>query len=187
MGAVKRRLAAGIGAAAALGFYRRTTGVLLRRLSRDPRWHTVLALTPDRAAARRCVWQGSFTRCGQGSGDLGGRMERAMRRFPASPVVLVGSDIPDIRSFHVAEAFRALGRNEFVFGPSDDGGYWLAGARHGALASGLFRNVRWSGPHALSDTLVNAEGSGVAFLQELCDIDTVDDLLRWRGSRSHFS
>ena len=118
---------------------------------------------------------------GQGDGDLGRRMERALIRFRANPVVLIGSDIPDIDDSHIAAAFEALGHADFVFGPSDDGGYWLVGARHGVSVRGLFDRVRWSGPHALVDTLKNAGQRRVALLEELIDIDTADDLARWRG------
>jgi len=191
LGTVKSRLAAGIGDSAALHFYQRTTGNLLRRLSRDPRWRTVLAITPDGAATRRMMWDGEFVAVGQGSGDLGERMERALTRLGAGPVLLIGSDIPDIQPRQIAAGIQALGNNDFVFGPSDDGGSWLVGARHGRKARGLFRDVRWSGPHALPDTLRNAKrgnGTGrVALLEELVDIDTEEDLRRWRASRGYFS
>jgi len=180
LGAVKRRLAAGIGDFAALQFYRQSTRTLLRRVSRERRWQTILAMTPDRATIDRFGWTGA-AQMGQGFGDLGQRMERALSRFRSNPVVLIGSDIPDIDASHIEAAFKALGRADFVFGPSDDGGYWLVGARHGAEARGLFDKVRWSGPHALADTLANAGRRRTARLEELIDIDTVDDLARWRG------
>jgi uncharacterized protein len=181
LGAVKRRLAAGIGDFAALRFYRRTTQNILGRVSRDTRWRTVLAMTPDAAVTGRCAWSGNFQRLAQRHGNLGERMERALLRFPSSPVLLIGSDIPDIGARQIAAGLAALGQNDLVFGPSDDGGYWLVGARYGRLARGLFENVRWSGPHALTDTLANAKQRPIALLEELADIDTADDLARWGG------
>ncbi|WP_425283593.1 DUF2064 domain-containing protein [Methyloceanibacter stevinii] len=47
--------------------------------------------------------------------------------MPPGPVVLVGSDIPRISRAHIAEAFRLLGNADAVFGPAQDGGYWLVG------------------------------------------------------------
>ena len=181
LGAVKRRLAAGIGDPAALRFYVRTTRTLLRRVARDRRWRTVLAMTPDRAATARSVWYGKFDRMGQRHGALGQRMERALLRFASNSVLLVGSDIPDIGVSQIAAGFAALGTGDLVLGPADDGGYWLVGARHGGLARGLFRNVRWSSPHALADTLANAGQRRIALLEELTDIDTAEDLARWSG------
>lgn len=180
LGAVKRRLAAGIGDLPALQFYLGSTGKVLRRVSGGRRWRTILAMTPDGTSVDRFGWVHT-ERMGQGDGDLGRRMELALSRFRSNPVVLIGSDIPDIDASHIATAFEALGHADLVFGPSDDGGYWLVGARHGANARGLFDRVRWSGPHALADTLKNARQRRVALLEELIDIDTADDLARWRG------
>jgi len=178
LGAVKRRLAAGVGAVAARGFYVETTRVLLRRVAHDRRWRTVIAVTPDAAARRGRHWPGSVALLSQGSGDLGARMERAMLGFPGRRVVLVGSDIPGLSADHVRAAIAALGRADLVFGPAHDGGYWLVGARDGRLARGLFRRVRWSGPNALSDTLANAPARRVAMLDILDDIDDAADLAR---------
>src|SRR5215469_5568915 len=94
LGRVKSRLAAGIGAIAALRFYRQTSESLLRALARDARWRVHLALTPDRDAVRASPWGMALSRFGQGAGDLGRRMERAVRRMPPGPVVIIGSDIP---------------------------------------------------------------------------------------------
>lgn len=180
-GAVKRRLAAGIGTAAAHRFYRETTRRLLRRIAGDPRWEVHLAVTPDVAARRGRFWPARLPRFAQGNGDLGVRMARAMQRFPRRPVVLVGSDIPALDAHHVREALDRLGRCDLVFGPARDGGYWLVGAREAGLLRGLFRRVRWSGPHALADTLANAGNCRVTLLEELADVDDAADYARWRA------
>ena len=51
MGVVKTRLGRDIGAVQATAFYRITMGNVLRRLSCDPRFETVLAVAPDAAVA----------------------------------------------------------------------------------------------------------------------------------------
>jgi len=183
LGAVKRRLAAGIGMAAARRFYLETTRTVLRRLCRDPRWDVHLAVTPDAAAARGRYWPASVPRFAQGYGDLGRRMARAIRRFPHRPVVLVGSDVPDIAAGHIALAFRELGRGDLVFGPALDGGYWLVGARDADMVRGLFRNVRWSGPHTLADTRATAGARRVRLVDKLDDVDDRADYVRWRLNR----
>ena len=178
LGAVKRRLARDLGDLAAWRFYRMTAGRLLRELSADPRWQTWLALTPDRAArAGRGVWPGRHALIAQGPGDLGARMGRLLRALPPGPVVIVGSDIPDLRPVHVARALRLLGESDWVFGPAGDGGYWLIGARRRrAPPRGTFAGVRWSSAHALADTCANLKGARIGFLEELADVDTGDDL-----------
>jgi hypothetical protein len=45
--------------------------------------------------------------------------------------------------------------------------------------------VRWSGPHALADTLANLKGHRVALAATLCDIDTEEDYRRSRESIQH--
>ena len=176
LGAVKTRLARDIGAAASSHFYEETLRRLLRRVARDAPWRCWLAVTPDafaRAARRR--WRflpRDLAVVAQGRGDLGQRMARAFAALPPGPAVLVGSDIPAIARHHIAAAFAALGRHDAVFGPAEDGGYWLVGQRRLRPMPHLFRAVRWSGPHALADTLANlAPGQRHALVARLADID----------------
>ncbi len=177
LGAVKRRLARGIGARAALRFYVGQLATLLRATARDRRWRTVIAATPDHAPAR---WPMALPRVPQGRGDLGQRMLRAMR--PHRRCVLVGSDIPGITAADIAAAFRALGRADAVFGPARDGGYWLVGLGPRRPAA-PFAGVRWSTRHALADTRANFRGRRVAAVRRLRDVDTAADLAALRRSR----
>jgi glycosyltransferase A (GT-A) superfamily protein (DUF2064 family) len=108
-------------------------------------------------------------------------MQRLMDRLPHGPVVIVGSDIPGITAEDVAKAFRALGNHDVVLGPAVDGGYWLAGQRRIPKTLRLFGGVRWSSPHALADTLKNAEGRNVALLRVLSDVDDLSGYLEWRS------
>ena len=106
-------------------------------------------------------------------------MERVSLKFPNNPVLIIGSDIPDISNRIIKNAFKAVRRHDLVFGPSPDGGYWLVGARAGLLVRGLFDNVRWSTAFALSDTLNNIGMKKVVFVDTLNDIDSVEDFVRW--------
>jgi rSAM/selenodomain-associated transferase 1 len=179
LGAVKRRLAVGIGRLAALRFHRLTLEGTLRRLARDPRWHTVLCVT---SGAYR--WPRGVSRIGQVAGDLGARMAHAIAAMPPGPVVLVGSDIPDIEAAHIVHALRALAARDAVFGPAGDGGYWLVGVRDRALLRGLFRGVRWSTDHALADTIANLPpGRAYGLADALSDVDDAAAFARWRDGR----
>ncbi len=175
LGAVKTRLGAEIGTLAAWRFYTLMLGRLWRRFGRDPRWHTVLAVSPDRGAAR---WPSGPSRRPQGRGDLGRRMARALAGHDG-PVVLVGGDIPTLDTRHIAQALKLLRRADVVFGPAADGGFWLVGLRHGRRrpwAAGMFRGVRWSSPHALADSLANLPVTArVAMLETLRDVDRPAD------------
>ena len=183
-GRVKSRLAADIGPGPALAVYRRLLSRTLRRLARDSRWTVVLAVTPAQQARRPGRWQRGLPAIAQVGGDIGLRMAAAMAAMPAGKVVLVGSDIPGIGRGHVAAAFRALDDHDAVFGPAEDGGFWLVGLAPSLRAAPLFEGVRWSSAHALADAVAALPpGTRVARTALLPDIDDGDDLARWRARR----
>jgi rSAM/selenodomain-associated transferase 1 len=187
LGRVKRRLSREIGDVAALRFYRHCLSHTLLKLARDARWQTLIALSPDRDMSRP-LWL-SHARLGrmpQGGGDLGHRMQRLMMCLPPGPVVIVGSDIPAAGPGLVAEAFSRLGDADAVFGRATDGGYWLIGLKRVPTILQPFAGVRWSGPHALADTLANLHGRRVAFTATLRDVDTKTDLDQERSCAERF-
>jgi rSAM/selenodomain-associated transferase 1 len=186
-GSVKRRLARGIGDVAALRFYRAMLANTVARLGADPRWRTYLAVTPDTALTEPC-WPvpRNVARIPQGHGDLGQRMQNLFDRMPPGPVVIVGSDIPAIRPAHITHAFNLLGRAEVVFGPAQDGGYWLVGLKRSPRRLVPFDRVPWSTEEALAATAANVHGRIVLFTQRLSDVDTMQDYLRERKSSERF-
>ena len=171
LGTVKTRLGREIGAVAATGFYRCVTANLIRRLARDRRWHTVLAIAPDNALASP-VWPKDVGRLPQGPGDIGRRMARLLSDGGSGgPAILVGSDVPGLRASHIAEAFALLRQHSVVFGPAEDGGFWLVGRNSRIHPGGFFHGVRWSSPHALADTSKNVAHLSVVFAATLSDVD----------------
>ncbi|MDX1781055.1 MAG: TIGR04282 family arsenosugar biosynthesis glycosyltransferase [Thalassovita sp.] len=181
-GRVKTRLGRDIGMVGAAWWFRHQAARLLRRL-RDPRWDLILAVTPDREGLASRVWPAHLARMPQGAGDLGDRMARAFRSCPPGPVCIIGTDIPGITRAHVARAFAALGNHDAVFGPADDGGYWLVGLKRTAPPpAALFENVRWSSEHALSDSIATLPGLRIAQVDALADVDTAEDMARLRPS-----
>lgn len=180
-GRVKTRLGRDIGQTAAAQWFRHQSADLIRRLGRDPRWDLVLAVSPDHTGLSSRVWPTRIARIPQGGGDLGARMRRLLAA-QAGPTVIIGADIPGIHPRHIALAFAVLGQNDVVFGPAGDGGYWLVGARRlgRPLAQGLFRNVRWSTPDAMADSIDSAGHSKIGLVDPLDDVDTGADLRRLR-------
>ena len=178
-GRVKSRLARDIGRIDALWWYRQQCQRLVRRLASDPRWETVLAVTPDRAAAGR-FWPAGVERTGQGVGDLGQRMARFLRRGPGD-VLIVGSDVPGITAALVAGTFRRLGPCDAVLAPAEDGGYWAIGRRAGAaLPAGALAGVRWSTRHARADSAASLAPLRLCLGPVLADVDCAADLARQR-------
>lgn len=182
IGRVKTRLARDIGAVEALRFFRTASASLIRRVGRDPRWRTLIAVSPDRAVHDKGVWPQDIPRVGQGEGDLGCRMGSLFRDLPPGPVVIIGADIPGIEKKHIADAFAALGESDTVIGPAEDGGYWLVGQKRRPRVKEIFAGVRWSSEETMADTLKNIreQNMSVALLDRLADIDEGADLARWR-------
>ena len=107
-------------------------------------------------------------------------MQRIFDTCGQGPLIIVGTDVPFIKSETIAEASRRLRRVDAVFGPAEDGGYWLVGLSSRPKRLAPFENVRWSSPHALADTLTNLRGQRVAFAAVLFDIDTEADYRRYK-------
>lgn len=180
LGAVKRRLARGIGDRAALRFHTATLTALLRDLTSCRRLNVVLAVTPDRAFVRLPP---RVQRIEQGHGDVGTRMTRALSRYPKGRAALIGCDIPQAGSGDIRAALRGLGTADAVFGPAADGGYWLIalGPRRPAE---LFGPARWSTEHALADTLNQFRHRRTNFVRTLHDVDTIADWRHWQHWQS---
>jgi rSAM/selenodomain-associated transferase 1 len=177
-GRVKTRLARGAGTAVATAFLRTNLALTTLRLARDRRWQTLLCVAPDAACNSR-MFPRSIERLAQGRGDLGQRMARATSVLNgAGPAVIIGADIPAIRSDDIAAAFRALQGADAVFGPAGDGGYWLVGLAHRQRGRPLFCNVRWSSPYALADTIANLGPRRFALISQKDDVDEPADLSR---------
>ena len=184
LGLGKRRLAQEIGDVATVRFERVMLALLLRRLAADRRWRLRIAVTPDRARRHARHWRRGVDVTGQGGGDLGIRMRRALAASPPGPVVLVGGDIPGLSANHVVAAFHVLGTSDLVFGPAKDGGFWLVGARRRPRLPPLFDKVRWSSHYALADTLAGlTRRIKVGHAAKLQDVDDADTYRRLKPNR----
>ncbi len=108
-GRVKTRLGRGIGMVPAAWWFRHQCARLLRGLA-DPRWDTVLAVSPDAEGLASRIWPAHLGRVPQGRGDLGARMGRVFRGLPPGPVVIIGADIPGVTRAHIARGLRRAGQ-----------------------------------------------------------------------------
>ena len=177
MGRVKTRLGRDIGAATATGIHRSTLSHVAARLYCPARWQTMLAVAPNSALASRML-PSKLARVPQGAGGLGSRLQYLVDQCPPGPLIIVGTDIPGIHARDIDAAFRCLGSHDAVFGPASDGGYWLVGLKRRRALLRVFDNVRWSGPHALSDTKKNLAVLRVAEIASHDDVDTAADCNR---------
>ncbi|MEO3889352.1 TIGR04282 family arsenosugar biosynthesis glycosyltransferase [Nonomuraea sp. B5E05] len=121
-----------------------------------------------------------FTVLPQRGGGLDERLaaafEDAYRLLPV-PVVLIGMDTPQVTPDLLAEAVALLDGRDAVFGPANDGGFWLLGLRDPDPA--LLLGVPMSEPDTGEIQLRRMEEAGmsVASLPCLTDVDTMADAI----------
>lgn len=95
--------------------------------------------------------------------------------------VLCGSDIPDLKAEIISKAFEKI-NNSPVIGPAVDGGYYLIGSCKDSFNSEYFTDIAWSTDSVLKTTLEKMEKLGLKpfLLEPLNDIDTIEDLNKWK-------
>ena len=174
LGKVKTRLAKTLGANAALKAYI----ILLEHTE------SVLQTIPcdkvvyySEEIQQKDLWSEAFyqKKLQKGS-DLGTRMKHAFEmafKDSYEKVVIIGSDLYDLNSTHIENAFKALEQHELVIGPSLDGGYYLLGMKK--LHPAVFEHKSWGTDTVLEATLTDLKQQNVKLLETLNDIDTFED------------
>jgi rSAM/selenodomain-associated transferase 1 len=192
-GQVKTRLSPPYTKKVAAGLYACLLEDTAEEMARVLRVHRYLFYAPSGSGRsfRRSPFSG-FEHLPQSPGNLGNRMAAAFDTAfarGATRAVLVGADCPALSATLVRAAFRELDSCAgAVFGPSNDGGFYLIALS--ARAPSLFRGVNWGAGSVLSEVSKRCRAAGLpyAFLPTAQDIDTVDDvtsLIRW--ARTHSS
>ena len=125
-----------------------------------------------------------FVLLAQEGHDLGARLDNALvacLNQGFQQVVVMNSDGPTLPACYLSQAFEYLNQADVVFGPAEDGGYYLVGASQPQPR--LLRGVKMSTPTVLQDTLALAreEKLTVKLLPKWYDIDTIADLKRLVG------
>ncbi|HVA76554.1 MAG TPA: TIGR04283 family arsenosugar biosynthesis glycosyltransferase [Candidatus Binataceae bacterium] len=176
-GETKTRLIPALGAQGAAKLahaFFQDTWALLRKIADA----TLILAVTDRdpafdAAVEAEVWL-------QGDGDLGDRMERALRRAleRSNAAIVVGSDSPGLPLRIFEQARQALLRADAILGPSEDGGFYLIGLTR--CPDGLLAGLRWSQSDTCERTLerLRSRGLRVQMLERWFDVDEPADLER---------
>ena len=182
-GAVKTRLAASLGNAAASSLYRQFVITLLTRF-RDVADCRQLAYWPPQQMQAFVSLAGEHWEvCPQINGDLGRRMSHFFEGAfsgGARRVVLIGSDSPTLPRNHIAQAFESLKKYPLVLGSTPDGGYYLIGAT--PPVPRIFDHISWSSASVWDETVALIDRENLTFteLPEWFDVDELDDLTRLR-------
>lgn len=175
LGKVKKRLAADIGAKAALNLYNHLlehTVEVTRNLPVE-KWVFYSEEIPQED-----IWnKDKFSKKLQQGKDLGERMKNAFRSgFNAgfSNIIIIGSDLYDLQEEDLKKAFLTLQDSEAVIGPAKDGGYYLLGLK--SLPSQVFENKIWGSDSVLEATLADLKNFTLTKLEARNDIDRLEDL-----------
>ena len=168
----KSRLKNKIGKSLGANFYYRNLLRTIIKINSDKRINVKLCVTPDSALID---WPKSIfpqiERMPQGSGDIGEKMWRVFSKS-SNKTIIIGSDILDIKSTIILNAWKKLYTSNIVFGPAEDGGFWLIGISQSKKIKGLFNNVIWSQHNTLEQVKKNINASKkISFVNTLTDID----------------
>jgi rSAM/selenodomain-associated transferase 1 len=113
--------------------------------------------------------------------DLGARMSNAVQALFAAgggPVLLAGSDSPDLPVPLVEQALAQLQETDVAIVPCHDGGYAIVGLRQPAAE--LFEKIPWSTSGVLEATRQRSRELGLTYSETECwdDLDVLADLQR---------
>ncbi|MEO6347074.1 MAG: TIGR04282 family arsenosugar biosynthesis glycosyltransferase [Aquaticitalea sp.] len=135
------------------------------------------------------LWDTSvFRKKLQNGNDLGERMLNAFKELfemGYAKITIIGTDLLDLTSNDVNNAFELLNDFETVIGPAKDGGYYLLGMKE--LNQIIFSNKTWGTSTVLNDTLENLRNSTVQLLKELNDIDTFEDMNHYEQLKKFYT
>ncbi len=176
-GQVKTRLAKSIGNEKALAVYKK---LLLHTREVALSCNAEGCVAYSGPVENNDIWEDSlFIKIRQRGDDLGARMHMAfndMFQRQYDHVCLIGSDIFELTSSLIDEAFEALNVHDLVIGPAKDGGYYLIGMKKPGNI--LFENIPWGSDTVLSRTIERVNEAGLSYFltTELNDIDDLDDI-----------
>ena len=106
-------------------------------------------------------------------------------RVADGPLVIVGTDVPDLQAGHLRDAVARLrgATAPVVVGPATDGGFYLLAST--TPIANLLGSVRWCRRDTLRSLLATLESAGRAIerLEPLADLDHRRALERWMAHR----
>ncbi len=175
LGKCKTRLAATVGDTSALEIYK----FLLT--------HTV-KFTKNLEATKRVyyseyIWENDiwdntvYEKRLQEGRDLGIRMAKAFKtgfEEGFKKIIVIGSDMYDLSTQDLQEAYNALDTNDFVIGPAEDGGYYFLGMT--VFTPSLFEQKEWGTATVYVDSLKNISAKKVKKFPIKNDVDLYEDV-----------
>ncbi len=192
-GKVKTRLAESIGDEAAAAAYEKLVTAVFERCGEALADRIVIAFDPPEKADQVKDWlapriellDSEVSWIAQSPGDLGERLHSAsqaiFQEHPGTLLSVIGTDCIHLDPDLFEEAWASLAAGiDVVFGPTEDGGYYLIGLKEPQEA--LFRDIPWSTEETLEASLQAAQSGGLKSFQLEPRID-VDTIVEWEQVR----
>ncbi|MFO7720298.1 MAG: TIGR04282 family arsenosugar biosynthesis glycosyltransferase [Gillisia sp.] len=124
------------------------------------------------------LWDSSvYSKKLQQGRDLGARMQHAFEtgfEKGFQNIIIIGSDMYDLETKDLENAFSLLKNKEYVIGPAADGGYYLLGMRNPEPK--IFQNKQWGTSTVLHETLNDLKGKNIALTDLRNDVDLFTDI-----------
>ena len=174
-GKVKTRLAKTIGHEAALNIYKQ----LITLTQKETQNLSTTRHIYYSQEIENSLWVNDEKFIQQGN-DLGEKMQNAFQNGfnqGYENIIIIGSDLPNISRDIINSGFDKLNNKDLVFGPADDGGYYLLGMSK--MTNSVFEDKPWSQGSLLKVTLneLDQQERSFSLLDTLNDIDTYEDLI----------
>lgn len=175
LGKVKTRLAKDVGDESALEIYKfllEHTALVTKDLDVQKEVWFSEGIDEDQ------LWDSSvYSKRLQQGKDLGARMQHAFETGFDNGfrnIIIIGSDMYDLETSDLENAFSILKNKEYVIGPASDGGYYLLGMRNPEPK--IFQNKQWGTSSVLRETLNDLKGKNIALTDLRNDVDLYEDI-----------
>lgn len=187
---VKTRLAASIGASAAILFYEKAVEEVKNTITNFSSLHSLHDLShvspywavAEESGLKNPRWS-EWPQLWQGEGDLGERLAHIeAQAFEAHDSVLfLGADAPQITEADFSKAYELLRHNDVVVGPCTDGGFYLL-LTNKPLGKEIWTSVTYSADTTLAElkSYISKQKPQLKYIEltEKFDVDTVDEYNR---------
>lgn len=175
LGKGKRRLAATVGDTAAFEIYKfllnHTRSITKTVNAQAQVWYSEKIHKND-------DWDNDvYQKFQQQGDDLGERMQQAFTTAFCThdKVIIIGSDMYDMTTQDLNDAFALLETHDAVIGPAIDGGYYLLGFKN-TVPDNVFSNKIWGTETVLEETIKDLKAINYAMLEPRNDVDFYEDI-----------
>ena len=114
-------------------------------------------------------------------GDCLNRVLNQLLELGYQKAIALNADGPTVPLSFVEKGFEHLEKHDLVFGPSEDGGYYMVGLTSNHPE--IFEGVAWSTPKVMGQTIAIAKETNLRYTltPSWYDVDTEADIERLRG------